>query len=156
MRVSLKLELHEMLMQEGRLSLCLPVTLPAASMGSWRDLLRDMFLRVKLSSSHLIVSPQKLALKGFLAWQVLPSLTCLCPPHPCSMGKCMRLAVTKCAKPCFCTASDSESTWLLQAAGQNRTHGTPGANNIHFIMRCMENRNKPAATTKLSNNCLPQ
>lgn len=50
----------------------------------------------------------------------------------------------------------SESTWLLQAAGQNRTHGTPGANNIHFIMRCMENRNKPAATTKLSNNCLPQ
>lgn len=91
----LKLELHEMLMQEGRLSLCLPVTLPAASMGSWRDPLRDMFHRVRLPSSHLIVFPQMLVLKGFLAWQVLLSLTCLCPPTPCSVGKCMRLAVTK-------------------------------------------------------------
>lgn len=155
-RVRLKLELHEILMQEGRLSLCLPVTLPAASMGSWRDLLGDIFHRVRLSSSHLIVSPQTLALKGFLAWQVLPSLTCLCPPHPCSMGKYMKLAVTKWAKPFFCTASDSKSTWLLEAAGQNRTQGTPGTNNMHFIMCCMENRNKPAVTTKLSNNCLPQ
>lgn len=78
------------------------------------------------------------------------------PPTPCSTGTCMRLAVTEWAKPCFCTALDSESTWLFQAAGQNRTQGTPGTGNMHFIMCHMENRNKPSVTTKLSNNCLPQ
>lgn len=136
------------------MSLCLPVTLPPASMGSWRDLLRDVFHRAVLPSSHSIVFPQTLALRGFLAWQVLLSLTCLCPSHPLLRGEVHKAGSHQMSKA-FCTASDSDGTWLLQAAGQNRTQGTPGTN-MHFIICHMENRNKPAVTTKLSNNCLPQ
>lgn len=76
MRVRLELELHEMLMWKGRMSSCLPVALPARNIGSWRD----VFCRAELPSSYSTIFPQMLALNGFLAWQVLPSLTSLFTP----------------------------------------------------------------------------
>lgn len=93
-RVRLKLELHEMLMQEGRLSLYLPVTLPKASMGSWRDLLRDVF---QSQTAFLILD----CFASNACFERLFSLAGAAitdmpvPATPCSVGKCMRLAVTK-------------------------------------------------------------
>lgn len=78
-------------------------------------------------------------------------------PVPTPLGEMHRVWQSpKWANSCFCAATERDSTGILVAAGQNRTQGTPGANNTHFIMCCMKNKNKSAVTTKPSNNCLLQ
>lgn len=69
-------------------------------------------------------------------------------------GNARRLAATKMSKR-FCAATASESTWLLLAAGQNRTQGTLSSNGMHFVMCSIENKTEPAVTTKPSNDGLP-
>lgn len=83
MRVSLKLDLHEMFMQQGRMWLCLPETLLVGDMGSCGDLLRGMFHRDELPYSCSNISPQILSVNCFLAWQVLVllPLTSICASH---------------------------------------------------------------------------
>lgn len=90
--VRLKLELHEMLMWGGW-----DVTAPASNpaCGERGQLERSAEGRDSESGClpHARLFPLKgLPLNGFLAWQVLPSLTSLCPPP---WGKARRLAVTK-------------------------------------------------------------